>query len=220
MIEAFILSGHYPKGVHICREGSDEWGRHYPKNECPRPPVASQAIPQRKTPAKAGTPKSVFVGCGILFLVSIFMVIASAQRQSSSSNAPIATPRYMPKHTSSLPSPEPTATSDNRIYTDAQGNSFRVSNSDFQRLSLQRDALVQEQDEISTIRSKLDAYAANLGSEETYLDGTSQAAIDAYNAKVEKLNNENAQMNSRLRTFNAEVDSFNAELARVGTPMH
>ena len=105
------------------------------------------------------------------------------------------------------------------MYKDSAGNTFRVSNSDYQRLSKVRLGISQEEAAISAIQTKIDAYGEDLDREKSYLDHTSQSAIDTYNAKVDKLNEANARLKIRLRTFNASVDDFNADLARVGTPI-
>jgi septal ring factor EnvC (AmiA/AmiB activator) len=110
------------------------------------------------------------------------------------------------------------AKGDASYLTDAQGRRYLVSDSDYLRLSKLRDAIERERQEISAIKSKIEADEDNLKRQWASLNRTSQTAINAYNKKVDNLNRANAQMKPRLDAFNRNVDDFNAELKRVGTP--
>jgi hypothetical protein len=44
MIEAFVLSGYYPRGVQICAEGSKEWHSYLPPNFDQRGPGFARVV--------------------------------------------------------------------------------------------------------------------------------------------------------------------------------
>ena len=223
MIDAFILSGHYPKGVQVCAEGSDKWSPHTSRGE---------GLPAINHPF-INVPKWMYIGGGILALVVFCKIVgtensskgdsSSTRYSSSASSSTYIPPTSRPSSANSVPAtystPRAAATPADVMYKDSAGNTFRVSNSDYQRLSKVRLGISQEEAAISAIQTKIDAYGEDLDREKSYLDHTSQSAIDTYNAKVDKLNEANARLKIRLRTFNASVDDFNADLARVGTPI-
>jgi hypothetical protein len=255
MIEAFILSGHYPQDVQICAEGSNQWKSHSLAVKAPAQPLPQQQStrPVSSKPA-VSIPKWVLWSGGILgvFIVMTLMKMFTGENTPSASPRPTAystsappvsktpysseydalvtaaakptldptkpfKPVTLPKTYNSTPAPAATAAL--VMYKGSRGQTFSVSQSDSLRLSKQRDALTAEESAISAIQAQRDAYSGNLERERTYLDRTSQFAIDAYNVKVDNLNTANQQLRQRLAAFNRGVDAFNAELERVGTPV-
>ena len=245
MIEAFILSGHYPQVVQICVEGSKEWVSHSPGVQNSPPPSSRQTGEMVGAPPNGGVPKWVFVVGGIL-IVTILMVFGGVRSTASSRTSGPPPPTYTPagtpagtprppvaystpastatpkpvgtRYTPRNDSPPAPVTSEEVVYRNAKGQLYRLSNSDYLRLSKQKDVIDREDQEISAIQSKIEAYAENLGRERASLNRTSQVAIDAYNTKVDNLNRANAQLKPRLDAFNRSVNVFNAELERVGRP--
>lgn len=125
----------------------------------------------------------------------------------------------------------PTEHTDTQLYRASNGHTYRVSHSDYVRLSQQKAALDSQESTLSAKASSLNALktmvsnlGANLDRTRASLDNTNQYAIDRFNAQVDaynaKLREERVALteyNSSVNTLNAQVDAFNAELSRVGT---
>jgi hypothetical protein len=83
--------------------------------------------------------------------------------------------------------------------------------------------LVSEKAEIETERATIEAFEAQieeLGREierdRPYLDRTSQYAVDAFNAKVDRYNTLNQKAKMANAAFNEKVDNYNAKLQQYG----
>jgi hypothetical protein len=237
MIEAFILSGHYPRGVQIRAEGSNQWKSHSFEVKTAPPPLPPPLPQQFSQPVgskpSGGVPKWALWGGGILgvfILMKMFSGGNTATPSSvSSSYAPKATP-YPSGLTTSRPTtysnyrtyystPVSVATPADVMYRDANGRTYSVPHTAYLRLSKERAAIEQEEAAISAIQVNQKAYSVNIELERTYLDRTNQYEIDAFNEKIDNLNAAHAQLKQRIDTFNRSIDAFNAELERVGTPV-
>ena len=97
-IEAMVLSGIYPPGVPVCREGSEEWKalEGVRPADLPPEPVKAAPAPIRATPMPStnNNSRNVLIVAGIV----IFIVILLAVNNSSSTggSAQSATPAYSP----------------------------------------------------------------------------------------------------------------------------
>ena len=95
-IEAMVLSGIYPPGVPVCREGSEEWKalEGVRPADLPPEPVKAAPAPLRATPMPStnNNSRNVLIVAGIV----IFIVILLAVNNSSSTggSAQSATPAY------------------------------------------------------------------------------------------------------------------------------
>jgi hypothetical protein len=233
MIEAFILSGHYPHGVQICAQDSNQWKSHSFEVKAAPPPLPQQSSQPVGSKPSGGVPKWALWGGGILgvyILMKMFSGGDSATPSSvSSSYAPKATPypyglttprpTLYPTYRTYYSTPVSVATPADVIYRDTNGRTFNVPHNDYLRLTKQRDAIDQEEAAITAIQAKEKAYSDSLESERIYLDRTNQYEIDAFNEKVDNLNAAHAQLRQRIKMFNRSIDAFNAELERVGTPV-
>jgi hypothetical protein len=230
MIEAFILSGHYPQNVQICSEGSNQWKSHCVAVEA-LPPV----VPRQPSQSVGSKPtgrilKWMLVAggtLGVLILMGIFGP-SSPPSSSSSSYAPKATPYRNALTTprpntysipwTNYPTPESVATPADVMYRGTNGRTYSVPHVAYLRLSKERAAIDEEDRAITAIQANQEAQSASIESERTYLDRTNQYEIDAFNAKIHRLNAEHAQLKQRIDIFNRSIDAFNSELERVGTP--
>lgn len=260
MIEAFILSGHYPHDLQICAEGSKEWTGHAFGIKVPSSPSSGPPAQPVGSKPSGGIPKWVLWGGGIFgvfilmkMLIEMFIGESTSSPRSSSytPSAPAYTTTSTAKSAAARSAANPPSaaiedkppfdptkpfesvslsktnkftsgsapTPDDVVYKDLQGRSFRVSNSDYVRLSKQRDALTAEDSIISADQSKIDAYRNSLERERSYLNRTNGAEIDNFNTKIDRLNSANTELKRRWDAYNRRVDAFNSELSRVGTPI-
>ncbi len=230
MIEAFILSGHYPRGVQICAQGSNQWKGHCVAFEAVPPPVpreSSQAVGSKPTGRILKWMLVAGGTLGVLILMGIFGP-SSPPSSGSSSYAPKATP-----YRNGLTTPWPTTYSTSRtyystpvsvatpadvMYRGTNGRTYSVPHAAYLRLSKERAAIDQEDRAITAILANQKAYSDNIELERTYLDRKNQYEIDAFNEKIDNLNAAHARLKQRIDIFNRSIDAFNAELERVGTP--
>lgn len=244
MIEAFILSGHYPKDVRICPEGTDDWKSHAPATATPTSAPLHTAPRSTNKPPRT-LPKWPFWVGGLIVLWIIGTSsrgtrdTASASR--SSAYLPTATPyrAYAPAASSSAPRPSystPVASSgfdpfkagaepldsaalpSDVLYKGANGRTYRVPHSAYLRLSRQRAAIDAEEAAITAIQAKQRGLSDRLETERSFLDRTDEFEVDAFNDQINDLNTARIQLKRRIDAFNTSVDAFNAELERVGTP--
>lgn len=233
MIEAFILSDHYPRGVQIRAEGSNQWKSHSFELKAAPPPLPQQSSQPVGSKPSGGVPKWALWGGGILgafILMKMFSGGNSATPSSvSSSYAPKATP-YPSGLTTLRPTtysnyrtyystPVSVATPADVMYRGTNGRTYSVPHVAYLRLSKERAAIDQEEAAINAIQANQKAYSDSIESERTYLDRTNQYEIDAFNEKIDNLNAAHAQLKQRIDIFNRSINAFNAELDRVGTPV-
>lgn len=234
MIEAFILSGHYPPGVQICAEGSDQWKSHSIAAQVLPPPVPPQYSQPVASKPGSGVPKWMLWTGGIIGIWILTKVFSSGDSTTSSSASTSYAPSTTP-YRYAYATPRPSTYSTPRtyystpvtgmtpadvLYRDTNGRTFNVPYSAYLRLSKEREAIVQEEAAITGIQFKQKAYSDSIESERTYLDRTNQYEIDAFNEKIDNLNAAHAQLKQRIDRFNRSIDAFNAELERVGTPVN
>lgn len=225
MIEAFILSGHYPPGVQICAEDSNQWKSHSVEVRGVPPPLPQQSTQPVGSKPSGGIPKWMLWTGGIIGVWILTKVFSSSETTADSARttySAAASPGTGMEDKAPLPGTynstlAPRSSPDDVLYKDLQGRTFRVPHSDYLRLSKKRDALTVEDSSISAAQSQLAIAKSRLEQRRLYLDRTNQSAIDEYNEEVDQFNIAHAQLTERLGTFNQRIDSFNAELARVGT---
>lgn len=134
------------------------------------------------------------------------------------STPPSYTSSYSPGTSSSTRlRPSTTQDSSSTLYRDAQGNTYRVPNSAYYGLLLQKGEIERESIELDQLESQIDRLANQLDLEKITLDRTSRYALSRYNAKVDQLNQLNSEAKLKVLSHNRKVNAFNTELARVGT---
>ena len=113
----------------------------------------------------------------------------------------------------------PTSTS----YTPPVGNqdssdkrTYRISPSMSSELSRDRQAIDSAKLQASLLESEVARLAREIDSERTFLDSTSQFAVDGFNRKVERYNAKVEQGKSQNRSVNQMVDNYNAKLRQSG----
>lgn len=78
------------------------------------------------------------------------------------------------------------------------------------RMARETTGLVEAQRGFATERGEIDRLGAELQSEQATLDRTSQAAVDAYNAKL-------AERDKRAAAFRADAAAFNQRVEKLET---
>jgi hypothetical protein len=215
MIEAFILSGHYPYGVQICAQGSNQWKSHSFEVKAAPPPLPQQSSQPVGSKPSGGVPKWALWGGGILGVFILMKMFSGGNSATPSS----ASSSYAPKATTYSNHRTYYSTPAEVRYRDTNGRTYSVPHAAYLRLSKERAAIDQEEAAITAILANQKAYSDNIELERTYLDRTNQYEINAFNEKIDNLNAAHAQLKQRNDTFNRSIDAFNAELERVGTPV-
>lgn len=244
-IEAMIMAGVYPDSVILEQTATSlkaPLAQFRPDRKNPKPPKGS---PTNSNPRKTGsgrkktTPAIVMaqVLAGVAILVAIFgtVIVATSKKPQNPDyySSPVTpstrtttTPSTWPatkttQPTYSTPSPRiPSPLAETMVYRDASGRTYRVSTSDYNRLSILRAALSEKENLLNMEQKSLDSMHTELQRAQTTLDRYSQTSIDAYNRMVNQVNSFSASVQSLIDDYNRDVDYFNAELERVGRPIN
>jgi hypothetical protein len=247
MIEAMALAGHFPADVPICRCGTDEWVPLDSRCLPPALPSREFAIPSKKNKG-APAANILFIAVGSLVVLIIGANILNKEKPSHSGSNSFSKTEYPPP-ASSYTSPKATYTpstssytppktnlpssytpakstnilpkesSDSKLYRSANGQTYRVPNSAYQRLIIKRSELDAKQRLINSNKEVVDSLSAELNRLKTTINRTSQYQVDSFNKKVKAFNDKNDQLQIQIDSFNSAVDAFNVELARCGTPV-
>ena len=145
---------------------------------------------------------------------------SSSSNRTYTPNQPTAPSKPTPKPRKRTTYKTPRATLppvDTRVYRDAHGNTYRVSNSDYLRLQSMKLSLSGKELGLSSEKSRLNTLAIDVDLSRTRLDRTSQYEIDEFNQKVRDVNAMSRRVQSLVNDYNRDVNSFNRELERVGT---
>lgn len=249
MIEAMVLAGQFPAGVPVCMEGTEEWIPLASRSQPSPLPNKVTAKPKKNSGWDSPTNIILItvggcVGMAVLIMGLVHLKNSGSRSSSSSVAAPASTsassyyrkdqfervpvvaaptppesdfdPSYTPpKSTYSSQN----VSADSTLYRDAQGRTFRVPNSAYQRLLVKKSLLDIKQRAINSVKTEIDSLSAELDRIKLTLDRTSQYEIDLYNTKVNAYNTKNDRLQVQIDSFNAAVAAFNAELERVGTPI-
>jgi hypothetical protein len=246
-IEAMIMAQVYPRHVLVQKVGSTEWvpfnslAGCVPNPQIPgRVPSPSPTKPSssEKTKPKKPSETAVALAVGVfVVLVGIWIVVADNSskkpQRSDFASTPGPTPTRnsysKPVRTSPPPVPPSPAYAaprlasppvDTTVYRDASGRTYRVSNSDYLRLSTMQTSLSFKQSSMQLEEERLSTLAAQVDRDRLTLDRYNQYAVDAFNRKVNQVNAMNDRVQSLVKDYNRDVDAFNTELERVGTPIN
>jgi hypothetical protein len=218
LIEALVLSGHYPRSILLREEGSRDWEARFEK-VAPEPPHPPQA------PASSRKGSSAWIWVVSLVIVAVIVFAVAESNKKSARQRPGSTSTntsYKTPTTTTVPAKVDrprSAPSTDTLVKDDQGRTYRVSNSEYHRLSLLRSDLMQEEAALMALQERVKALGGELSRAQVNLNRRSQAAVDAFNQQVDRYNALNEEANQKLNRFNRGVYGFNAELARVGTPI-
>ncbi len=105
------------------------------------------------------------------------------------------------------------------LYTDASGQTFRVSDYDYRRLQQMKVGLEAEEKLVEDQQASLKALEQDVARARNNVNRYSQSSVNKFNAKISNYNNRLENVETAIDRFNRKVDEFNAELRRVGTPI-
>jgi hypothetical protein len=248
-IEAMVMAQVYPASVLVQRVGELEWlpfsklGGSLPSPALLGQPTQTSSPPSRTnaglTKPKKTKPETVVAWIVGTFAVLVVLWIVGLVTSSKpvpkpvsdfSQNQPLpATTTSIPRTTtpssrsgyaSNTPPVVSRPADSTQIYRDASGRTYRVPNAAYHRLLALQAALSLKKTRLDPEKSRLESLSKQVDAERTYLDQTSQYAVDAFNRKVNQINALNSKVQSMVNDYNREVDAFNTELERVGTPIN
>ena len=249
-IEAMVMAQVYPAAVLVQKEGSAEWlpfsslgvlgpnpeqQGQITQNSCPPSQTNTGATKPKKTKPESVVAWVVGIFAVLVILWIVGMVTSSKphpkQRDPISQyHAPSPPPPSNPLTTtpssrsgyasSNTPPVANQPAQSTQIYRDASGRTYSVPNSAYYHLVSLQSALSLKKTSLDLEESRLESLSKKVDSERTYLDQTSQYAVDAFNRKVNQINSLNSKVQSMVDDYNRDVDAFNTELERVGTPIN
>jgi hypothetical protein len=159
--------------------------------------------------------KSSSVNPGMVFLaiVGILVVwgVIGSCNSTNDSQTPSA-PAYTPP-APSAPAYTPPPASDSGS---AGGNVYRVPSDVSSALDREKAGIEADRAVLKQLDDQLDSLGRKIESDRIYLDKTSQDAVDAFNAEVDRYNTLSQQDKAATAAFNVRVDNYNAKLRQYG----
>ena len=167
--------------------------------------------------------KSSSVNPGMVFLVivGILVVWGVIGSCNSTNDSPHST--TYDSHTPSAPAYAPPAPSA-PAYTpppasdggSSGGNVYRVPSDVSSALDREKEGIEADRAVLKQLDDQLDSLGRKIESDRIYLDKTSQDAVDAFNAEVDRYNTLSQQDKAATAAFNVRVDNYNAKLRQYG----
>jgi hypothetical protein len=152
--------------------------------------------------------KNIALGWLVVIVIWIIAAIISScnSTDNSSSNS-----SYTPSPTPSAPAytPPPVASGGNEY---SGNNTYRVPSYASSQLDREKTAIEADRAVLKQLDDQLDSLGRQIELERTYLDKTSQYAVDTFNAKVDRYNELSRQDKAATAAFNVRVDNYNANL--------
>ena len=139
----------------------------------------------------------------------------------TSKPAPVFSPAPVPQSSVSPDQSTVTpATAPETTYSvqDSSGRSYRVSHSDYEILGQKEAALTSLLGVINRMKTNREYESREIERERATVDNTDQAALDLFNAKVDKYNQEGTLLDQQIDAYNAGVNDHNDYLLQVGKP--
>lgn len=132
---------------------------------------------------------------------------------------PIRLPAVSPSSVSAAPAVTPRENSRSTIITDRTGQTFSVPEYALGTLHRLEAAVEVQRGPMEAQEAALDELGSEIERSRGSLNRSSQAAINAFNAKVDRYNRDGRALQSSIDRFNRAVDAYNTELRRVGRPI-
>ena len=242
-IEAMVLAQVYPASVPVQKVGETDW---VPFNsigalatEAHQAQIRQNSCPPSRPNAGSTKPKKTKPETVVAWVVGTFAVLVAFWIVGLvTSSKPSTRPNWDTSQNEASTVPTPSSPSSRSSYTpntrpvvslpqespqilrDASGRTYRVPNAAYHRLINLQSGLSLKKTSLDFEENRLRLLSAQIDTERTYLDQTSQYAVDAFNRKVNQVNALNSKVQSMVDDYNRNVDAFNTELERVGTPIN
>ena len=160
--------------------------------------------------AKRQSSKQTGVGC--LVVVAIFIVLGIIG-SCNSTNTSSSNSSYTPSPTPSTPAytPPPVSAGGN-----SGGNVYHIPSSVSSTLDDEKVKIESDRKTLEALDAQVEKLGRDIENDRLYLDKTSQYAVDAFNAKVDRYNTLAQQDKAATAAFNEKVDNYNAKLRQYG----
>jgi len=169
---------------------------------------------RRNTGEKSSNVHPGMVVLGIVGILVVWGIIGSCNSTNDSPHSttyeshPASAPAYTPPAPSAPAyTPPPAADSDS-----SGKNVYRVPDYVSTELDREKTGIEADRAVIKQMDDQLDALGREIENDRIYLDKTSQSAVDAFNAKVDRYNTLSQQDKDATAAFNQRVDNYNAKL--------
>ena len=93
---------------------------------------------------------------------------------------------------------------------------YRVPSDVSSALDREKAGIEADRAVLKQLDDQLDSLGRKIESDRIYLDKTSQDAVDAFNAEVDRYNTLSQQDKAATAAFNVRVDNYNAKLRQYG----
>jgi hypothetical protein len=246
LIEAMILANQYPVHIPVCKEGEETWERLPQRSSVNRSPsgTASDEISGEtialiiaggivalifliilvRDISKSGTGN--FVSTGITPTAASAYATPSAPAAPPDSSLPTTAPS-IPVDSSSdsssplrpLPPASPPENSDTEIVRDVDGQKYRISISEYDKIVAEQQRLDGESKKLDVQQKALNALSDEIEQERSSLDNTDTSAVDAFNQEVARYNGKKDFLQMQMNIYNQNVETSNSALKRLGTPV-
>jgi hypothetical protein len=171
-------------------------------------------------------PEKVSPGMVVLGIVGLLVLWGIIGSCNSTTTSPHSTtyeshtpqPAPSPPWESTTPAPTaPAYTPPPATVDSGSGNKvYRVPEYVSNQLDQEKVAIEADRAVLKQLDDQLDSLGREIDNDRIYLDKTSQYAIDAFNAKVERYNTMSRQDKAATAAFNERVNAYNAKLRQYG----
>ncbi len=124
-----------------------------------------------------------------------------------------------PSRVTAVPAETPRENSRTTTFTDHTGQTFSIPEHAMGTLNRLESDVEVLRGPMKAQEAALDELDREIESSRRSLNRSSQAAINAFNAKVDRYNRDGRALQSSIDRFNRAVDAYNTELRRVGRPI-
>ena len=163
------------------------------------------------------------VALGIVGILVVWGIIGSCNSTNDSSHSTTYeshTPPPAPSPTweNTTPAPSAPAYSPPPATVDSSAGKkvYRVPEYVSNQLDREKVGIEADRAVLKQLDDQLDSLGREIDNDRLYLNKTSQYAVDAFNAKVERYNTLSQQDKAATAAFNARVEAYNAKLQQYG----
>jgi hypothetical protein len=247
-IEAMVMAQVYPATVQVWAKGFKDWlplnsvinsasiitiqGNTAPSNSA-SPQAKTRKLTKPKNKFETILPWALVIFCVVFVMWIVNLVSSSKTTKKTLVQSDVKPPVASQPSTVSRPSAEVSTTKQpntpplvirpkvtGNVFKDASGRSYSVPDLAYQRLVALRSDLAVKKNYLDQEDSRLQKMSDQLALDRSRLNTNSGYEVDAFNRRINELNDFSRKVQGIVNTFNREVDDFNTELQRVGTPIN
>lgn len=243
-IEAMVMAQVYPVSVPVWAKGFKDWLPLSSVTNCasltmtqghtaPSTQAKSRKITKPKNKFETILPWALGIFCAlfVMWIVNLATSSNSAGKtlSQSVSNPPVASQPSTGSSpsaaisSSNQPNTPPLVTRPKvpgNVFRDASGRTYSVPDLAYQRLVTLKTDLNVKEIYLNQENGRLQKMSDKLEQNRRLLNTNSEYEVDAFNLRVNELNDFNDKVQRIVNAFNRDVEAFNTELQRVGTPIN